>query len=177
MRVQLESGCTAAPKWLSANTHTHTQIKKWVRCRFFTTLEDYYTEIGFYGQPAFRSCLPRLVQAADNADARVQAPDGFVFPPFVVLDRGMTLGQWLATPRVPSAVVAMATEVLKLLGQLHAGGNVHRDVKPQNLLLTMHSQEWRLLDFGIVARVGAPPRPPLSPFRSCCCCVRQCLGP
>jgi serine/threonine protein kinase len=73
----------------------------------------------------------------------------------MVLDRGVTLKDWLKVKRNPSLVLGMIVEVLELLEQLHSSGFVHRDLKPDNLLFVLHTQQWRLLDFGIAATAGA----------------------
>ena len=124
-------------------------------CRFFVDHTAFDCESAFYEQETYRACLPGLVRAASNADGAVASPDGYPFPPFMVLDRGVTLSQWLDDPRSPGAILVMAAEVLELLVTLHASGMVHRDIKPENLLLVLHKLKWRLLDFGIVAPVGA----------------------
>lgn len=124
-------------------------------CRFFESVETYNHEISFYEREVFRACLPRLDYNTPNADRACTSQSGFVFPPFIVLDRGNTLYWWLQRPRSAGAVLVMAGEVLELLCKLHASGHVHRDIKPANLLFVHNSASWRLLDFGIVARAGA----------------------
>ena len=103
----------------------------------------------------FHACLPQLIAASDNAEGEACSQSGFRFPAFMIMDRGITLLQWLEVPRSTSAVLAMAADIAELLGTLHRAGVVHRDIKPANLLLVMHTQQWRLLDFGIVAPAGA----------------------
>ena len=125
-------------------------------CRFFLSVADFEKESACYLQDVFRACLPGLQQATLNADQAIVSRTGYPFPPFMVLDRGVTLSQWLEDSRSPSAVLTMASEVLELLAKLHASGTVHRDIKPANLIFVLHSLRWRLLDFGIVAPVGAP---------------------
>jgi serine/threonine protein kinase len=126
-------------------------------CRFFFNKRDYLVETSFYENKAFRQCLPELAHASDNKDGRVVSRSGYRFPPFMVLDRGVTLKDWLKVKRNPSAVLAMIGEVLELLQQLHGSGYVHRDLKPENLLFVFHTQQWRLLDFGIAATSGVEP--------------------
>lgn len=42
-----------------------------------------------------------------------------------------------------------------LVQRLHAGGRVHRDLKPDNALLLLNTASWCLLDLGIVSQAGA----------------------
>jgi serine/threonine protein kinase len=126
-------------------------------CRFFFREKDFWLERGFYDNEAFRKCLPELLHADDNAQGQVVSRNGYRFPPFMALDRGVTLKEWLQEDRLASSVLAMAGEVLALLAVLHASGHVHRDLKPDNLLFVFDNQKWRLLDFGIVASTGVLP--------------------
>jgi serine/threonine protein kinase len=70
------------------------------------------------------------------------------------MDRGVTLSRWLEVERPATAVIAMAYEVFSMLALLHESGSVHRDIKPANLLFVLLTQQWRLLDLGIVAPIG-----------------------
>lgn len=45
-------------------------------------------------------------------------------------------------------------EVSKRLEQLHDKGFVHRDLKPDNIILLPRTKNWMLIDFGISARIG-----------------------
>lgn len=56
----------------------------------------------------------------------------------------------------------MAESVAKQLDIMHHAGYVHRDLKPENVLYLINTTQWRLLDLGIVARVGVTPVPSLS---------------
>jgi hypothetical protein len=116
---------------------------------------DYLLEAGFYENEVFRKCLPELMHTTDNADGHIVSRKGYRFPPYMALDRGITLKEWLKVERKPVTLLAMATEVLELLPLLHDSGYVHRDLKPENLLLVFHTHQWRLLDFGIAATTGA----------------------
>jgi YVTN family beta-propeller protein len=58
-------------------------------------------------------------------------------------------------PGLPvDAVVAVLMDVLAGLAYAHARGVVHRDVKPENVLLTQHGHA-KLADFGIAKHLGA----------------------
>ena len=53
-----------------------------------------------------------------------------------------------------TAAIAMAAQVADALRDAHAHGLVHRDVKPDNVILTDGGA--KLVDFGICAMIGAP---------------------
>jgi serine/threonine protein kinase len=51
-------------------------------------------------------------------------------------------------------VLHMLHDLSECLAIVHKFGQVHRDLKPGNALLMLHSQCWRLIDFGIAAEIG-----------------------
>ncbi|MEV1066314.1 serine/threonine-protein kinase [Streptomyces sp. NPDC050263] len=105
--------------------------------------------------PEFRARFRREVQLS----ARVQGP--FLIPllaadpdadlPWLATAYvpGLTLDRHLATygPLAESTLYAFATGTAQALAAIHAAGVVHRDVKPQNVILTPAGP--RVLDFGI----------------------------
>jgi serine/threonine protein kinase len=127
---------------------------------------DFNLEAKFYQNETFKKCLPELIQASDNVDGPIVSRSGYRFPPFMALDRGITLSDWKKVKRGPSAVLAMVVEVLDLLVLLHTSGHVHRDLKPENLLMVFHTHQWKLLDFGIATTAGTPPPPLLKTMLS-----------
>ena len=56
-------------------------------------------------------------------------------------------------PMPPHAVVAVLRPVLGGLGVAHQAGLVHRDVKPENVLIS-HDGEVKLVDFGLVRAIA-----------------------
>ena len=70
----------------------------------------------------------------------------------------------MQTPRAFPAVLHMFHDLAQQLATLHGGGYVHRDLKPDNTLWLLQTQEWRLIDFGIAAPIGAH----LSRMLECC---------
>ncbi|SPE99945.1 serine/threonine protein kinase [Streptomyces sp. MA5143a] len=105
--------------------------------------------------PEFRARFRREVQLS----ARVQGP--FLIPllaadpdadsPWLATAYapGPTLDRHLASygPLAESTLYAFATGTAQALAAIHAAGVVHRDVKPQNVILTPAGP--RVLDFGI----------------------------
>ena len=83
---------------------------------------------------------------------------------FLVMERvtGTTLGGWLrATPRGWREVLALVAQVGAGLAAAHAAGLVHRDVKPDNILVGADGRA-RITDFGLVG-VDAGTAPPAEP--------------
>jgi serine/threonine protein kinase len=68
---------------------------------------------------------------------------------------GVTLRDLIRSkgPLTPRKAIEIATQAAKALKTAHAYGVVHRDIKPQNILLT-EEQEVKVVDFGI-ARAAA----------------------
>ena len=77
--------------------------------------------------------------------------------PFLVMEliEGGTLRDLLRErgPMPPHAVVAVLRPVLGGLGVAHQAGLVHRDVKPENVLIS-HDGEVKLVDFGLVRAIA-----------------------
>lgn len=68
---------------------------------------------------------------------------------------GGTLRDWMDLGRRPwREVVAMFLPLAETLAAAHAAGVVHRDFKPQNVLLGMHGDP-RIADFGLARSVAA----------------------
>ena len=78
--------------------------------------------------------------------------------PYIVLEfvDGRTLKDILDDngPMPARIAVALAVQVLDALGAAHAAGIIHRDVKPQNVIV-MQSGKVKLMDFGIAREVDA----------------------
>ncbi|MFD6160388.1 Stk1 family PASTA domain-containing Ser/Thr kinase [Nocardia sp. NPDC060256] len=78
--------------------------------------------------------------------------------PFLIMElvEGGTLRELLRErgPMPPHAVRAVAEPVLAAIGVAHSAGLVHRDVKPENVLISDNG-EVKIADFGLVRAVAA----------------------
>lgn len=90
----------------------------------------------------------------------VDEAEQFVFYVMAYVD-GETLGQRVRTrgPLAASEATRMLREVAWALGHAHAQGVVHRDVKPENILLERGTGRALVTDFGIAAALGVDDTP------------------
>ena len=86
----------------------------------------------------------------------VDETDGFVFYVMAYVD-GETLGARVRArgPMAASEATRVLREVAWALGHAHAQGVVHRDVKPDNIMLERGTGRALVTDFGIAAALGA----------------------
>ena len=86
--------------------------------------------------------------------------DGHVFIAMQYID-GLSLGDKIwKTPLPPGEVVDIGIQAAHALAEAHAAGIIHRDIKPQNIVITPRGQ-LKVLDFGLakMARHGVPDGP------------------
>ncbi len=77
--------------------------------------------------------------------------------------RGTDLKQLIARPELPSVALAIeiARQGLRALGYLHRHGFVHRDISPDNLMLSIDVEGRplvKIIDLGIAKRHGSDPQ-------------------
>lgn len=79
------------------------------------------------------------------------------------LVEGQTLAAWVAAGRAWPQIVTVGLQVADALGAAHTLGIVHRDVKPENILVDPQGQA-RLLDFGLAKPLPGTEAEALSQF-------------
>ena len=90
----------------------------------------------------------------------VDEAEGFVFYVMAFVD-GETLGERVRSrgPMAASEATRILREVAWALGHAHGQGVVHRDVKPENIMLERGTGRALVTDFGIAAAIGADEGP------------------
>ena len=88
----------------------------------------------------------------------VGTADDAVYVAMELVD-GDTLRAWAAAPRAWRDTAAVLVEVARGLAAVHAAGVVHRDVKPDNIIVGRDGRA-RLGDFGLARSGGAAPSSP-----------------
>merc|ERR1719265_2015236 len=82
------------------------------------------------------------------------------------LFEGVTLDRWLAEPalwcqglRGPDSLqgaMDLFRKMITGLAELHREGIIHRDVKPENILMSMTDGAVKIIDFGLARRGSMP---------------------
>ena len=90
-------------------------------------------------------------------------PDGLLYYAMEYVD-GLTLEELILRERtIPQQRMRhVIRQVCAALAEVHAKGMVHRDIKPDNVMICERGGEFdfvKLLDFGIVKRIDAAPDP------------------
>jgi predicted Ser/Thr protein kinase len=92
---------------------------------------------------------PNVVRVYDAGEA-----DGQTFIAMELVD-GENLRQWLASPRTRDEIVGVLVAAGRGLGAAHRAGLVHRDFKPDNVLIARDGNVM-VSDFGLARTVDAP---------------------
>ncbi|WP_232375032.1 protein kinase domain-containing protein [Mycolicibacterium mengxianglii] len=114
--------------------------------------QQFLTRFQLEARAVARLSHPGLVAVYDQGGG-----ESFGSPPFLVMElvEGGTLRELLRErgPMPPYAVAAVLRPLLGGLAVAHRGGLVHRDVKPENVLIS-DDGDVKLADFGLVRAVA-----------------------
>ena len=88
-------------------------------------------ELELYNNMDLQGIFPAIAHRSSNAEGTLQTSWGFVYPPFVVSERGESLNEWCSrvSPDFATTLFVLL-HVAERLQQLHAAGLCHRDLKP-----------------------------------------------
>jgi hypothetical protein len=103
--------------------------------KFFTDANAFEREAEMYCERSIRAMMPSIAVVESNAGKRVTGPGGYVFPPFIVVEKGESLDEWVLrvqpdfvtilqvlAPQPPATPVAARCSVhTTTAAQTHAG--------------------------------------------------------
>jgi hypothetical protein len=113
--------------------------------KFFAAHDDFASYMATSNLRANAVVMPSRHRAFANDEALYRSPDGFVFPPFIMLERGVPLGAWRTAPHTVKDVAGMLFDVANHLMSLHSQGRVHARLSAENVVWCAASGAWRLL--------------------------------
>ena len=112
----------------------------------------------FLAEENLKKRLIREAQAAAKLDHPnicaiydVSEADEFTFIVMQYIE-GETLAEKMRNPLQLNTVLAIAEQAAEGLAEAHAHGIVHRDIKPQNMMITPRGQ-LKILDFGLAKQI------------------------
>ena len=95
--------------------------------------------------------VPWTRQRAGSGGPRVAEPTSFIVMEYVV---GTLLSEQISTgPVSPTACLEVARQIAEGLNEAHRHGIIHRDIKPNNLMIT-EAGLVKIMDFGLAKRMG-----------------------
>jgi eukaryotic-like serine/threonine-protein kinase len=105
------------------------------------------------GQALARVSHPNVIHVYEVG----RESDGLVY---IAMERivGVTLAAWLEQPRARAEIVDAFAAAARGLAAAHAAGLVHRDFKPENVMVGDDGRVC-VLDFGLARAADAPPPP------------------
>lgn len=82
--------------------------------------------------------------------------DGDVQYLYMVMERGITLNEFFKDEMTLNQVRQIALDVIEGLIYLHNEFIVHRDIKPDNIVIVVDNSKWRavIIDFNVSKRIG-----------------------
>ncbi|HEX6229091.1 MAG TPA: protein kinase, partial [Solirubrobacterales bacterium] len=136
-----------ADVWLADDTHLQRQVALKVLHRRFAQDREFVERFRREAEAAAGLQHPNIVAVFDRGEV-----DGTYYIAMQLL-RGRSLKELIDAGLTPDHAVALIRQVLEAAGFAHRHGVVHRDLKPQNVIVDDEGKA-TVTDFGI-ARAGA----------------------
>eukprot|EP00892_Ulva_mutabilis_P002841 jgi/Ulvmu1/12558/UM090_0045.1 len=135
-------------------TVAHTQDQAAIK--FYLDRKAFDMERELYTESQLKAMMPAILAVEDNTSGKAKTPYGYVFPPFVIIERGQSLDEWARDNANKDFITIFqaVSHAVRALKGLHEFGYAHRDIKPGNILRRPKQHDWTLLDFGCTARIG-----------------------
>lgn len=77
--------------------------------------------------------------------------------PFLVFEdvEGISLKKYLAGRPLPvPQFLAIAIQITKIIGEIHAGNIIHKDINPSNIIINPSTNEVKIIDFGMATQLS-----------------------
>ncbi|MBD2546165.1 ATP-binding protein [Planktothricoides raciborskii] len=77
--------------------------------------------------------------------------------PFLVFEdiEGISLKKYLAGSPLPlPKFLAIAIQITKIVGEIHGGNIIHKDINPSNIIINPSTNEVKIIDFGIATQLS-----------------------
>eukprot|EP00892_Ulva_mutabilis_P002494 jgi/Ulvmu1/12245/UM086_0036.1 len=131
-----------------------------VAVKFFVSRPNFEREEAALGTDALQGGFDRdVLRIESNYDGSLRAPNGYIYPPCIVMPRGESLPTWVAT-RDPKLleVAQMLMHVGRRLAAVHRAGWAHRSLHPGNVLQRLGEPgNWMITDWSCAAKNGTFP--------------------
>jgi serine/threonine-protein kinase len=136
-----------ADVWLAEDSHLQRQVALKVLHRRFAQDREFVERFRREAEAAAGLQHPNIVAVFDRGDA-----EGTYYIAMQLLE-GRSLKELIEAGLTPEQAVGLVRQVLEAAGFAHRHGVVHRDLKPQNVIVDAEGKA-TVTDFGI-ARAGA----------------------
>jgi serine/threonine protein kinase len=123
--------------------------------KFFPNRESYDKYTALHEVTAVSVAMPIRHRTFTNDESIYRSPSGFIFPPFVILEFGLTLDEWRSKPQPTSEATAMFYDLANHLLALHNQDKVYKAFSPKNVMFMKSNSSWRLLRMERCAKKSA----------------------